>query len=170
MMDVMKINWYPLLLSMNNKTVVIVGGGKIAYRKAKGFENTGATVIVVSPNILPELEGLSFVRCKKKEFERSDLEGAHLIFAATDQDNVNTYVVSCATSYQWVNNVSDGNASNFINPAIVRRGDLVLTASTSGNSPILAKEIKRQWEDQFGDEYEEIVKEYRDKRKTSIQE
>lgn len=164
------INWYPLLLSMDHKTVVIVGGGKIAFRKAKSFEQTGASVIVISPEILPELEDLSFVRCKKKTFERSDLEGAHLIFAATDQNDVNKYVVSCASPHQWVNNVSDGNTSNFINPAVVRRGDLVLTASTSGNSPVLAKEIKRQWEEQFGAEYEDIVKEYRDKRKTSVQE
>ena len=162
------MNWYPLLLSMHNKTVVIVGGGKIAYRKAKGFEHTGANVVVIAPHIMPELESLPFVVWKKKSFEPADIEEAHLIFAATNQDEVNSYVVSCANSFQWVNNVSDGREGTFINPAVVRRGDLVLTASTSGNSPVLAREIKKQWEVQYGEEYKDLVEEFRDKRKTPL--
>ncbi|MGM9929829.1 MAG: bifunctional precorrin-2 dehydrogenase/sirohydrochlorin ferrochelatase [Bacillus sp. (in: firmicutes)] len=152
-------------MCMKNKKVVIVGGGKIAYRKAKGFDQTGAKVLVIAPEIIEELTLLPFVECKQKSFERNDLDGAHLIFAATDNKEINEFVVSSASSQQWVNNVSDGKAGSFMTPAIVRRGDLVLTASTTGNSPVLAKEIKKQWEKQFDERYEQVVEEYRQKRK-----
>ncbi len=59
-------NMYPLMFNLQNKVVVIIGGGKIAYRKASGLKDTGAFVTVVSPEICEEMKELSYITWKQK--------------------------------------------------------------------------------------------------------
>ncbi len=61
-------NMYPLMFNLQNKVVVIIGGGKIAYRKASGLKNTGAFVTVISPEICEEMKGTSFYYLEAKNF------------------------------------------------------------------------------------------------------
>lgn len=155
---------YPVMLKMNGKKVVIVGGGQIALRKAKGFKGSGAEIIIISPTIHEELAQLSYIKWKQKEFEAEDLHGAHLIFATTNIKKLNEYVCQCATESQWFNDTSNSEYSNFITPAVVRRERFVISVSTSGASPILAKKIKKELEERYDDHIVEILEDYERRR------
>ena len=100
-------NMYPLMFNLHNKVVVIIGGGKIAYRKASGLKDTGAFVTVVSPEICKEMKELPYITWKQKTFSNDDIKDAHLIYAATNQHAVNMMVKQAAHDFQWVNVVSD---------------------------------------------------------------
>lgn len=156
---------YPVMLSLTGRTVVIIGGGHIAHRKALGFEGTGAKVIVVAPEIQAELACLPFVECRHKSYEQEDILNADLLFAATNDKELNNRIMAEAPPATWINNVSDGKSGSFMTPAVVRRDDLVISISTSGNSPRLAKEIKKQVETQFGADYGDKVNQYKEQRK-----
>ncbi|WP_379599925.1 precorrin-2 dehydrogenase/sirohydrochlorin ferrochelatase family protein [Oceanobacillus profundus] len=153
-----------MIMKLHGKKVVIVGGGQIALRKAKGLAGTGAAITVISPRILKELEQLHDVAWKQKEFEEKDIEGAHLIFAATSNKSINKNVCACADDFQWVNDISDSEYSSFITPAIVRREKFILTISTSGASPILAKKLKQELEERYDDKMGELVNAYEKRR------
>ncbi|MCP8968544.1 precorrin-2 dehydrogenase/sirohydrochlorin ferrochelatase family protein [Ectobacillus ponti] len=155
---------YPIMLKLAGKKVAIVGGGAIAYRKAAGLAETGADIVVISPQLHESFAALS-VSWRNKRFEPEDITGAHLVFAATDDAAVNRQVAEAAADWQWVDVTSEQELSAFYVPAVVRRGDLVLAVSTSGASPALAKRVKQELEQQYGEEYVQIVQHYKHERK-----
>ncbi|PFM63242.1 precorrin-2 dehydrogenase [Bacillus cereus] len=135
---------YPLMFNLDQKVVVIIGGGKIAYRKAAGLKDTGAFVTVVSPEICEEMKQLPYITWKQKNFTDDDIIDAHLIYAATNQHTVNLMVKQAAHDYQWVNVVSDGTASSFHTPGVIRNDEYVVTISTSGKDPSFTKRMKQE--------------------------
>lgn len=137
-------NIYPIMCNLQGKNVVIIGGGKIAYRKAAGLKNTGAFVTVVSPYICEEMKKLTYITWKKKIFAEEDIQDAHLIYAATNHHDINMMVKQAAHDFQWVNIVSDGTESSFHTPAIIRNDEYVISVSTSGKNPSFAKRIKQK--------------------------
>jgi precorrin-2 dehydrogenase / sirohydrochlorin ferrochelatase len=155
----------PLLFSLQNKKVMIIGGGKIAFRKAKSFVKSGATITIISPQLIEEFTQYPSILWKKKYFEKEDIKDGHIIIAATNDKNTNNYVRDCTSDFQWFNDVSDQTNSNFFTPAIVRRGDLVVSVSTSGKSPVLSKKIKNELENYFEHKFHETVEEYAIERK-----
>ncbi|GAB6610817.1 MULTISPECIES: precorrin-2 dehydrogenase [Bacillus] len=136
---------YPLILNLNKKVVVIIGGGKIAYRKASGLKNTGAFVTVISPEICEEMKELSYITWRQKTFSNDDIKNAHLIYAATNQHDVNMMVKQAAHDFQWVNVVSDGTESSFHTPGVIRNDKYVITISTSGKDPSFTKLLKQEF-------------------------
>ncbi|AJH64226.1 precorrin-2 dehydrogenase [Bacillus cereus] len=137
-------NMYPLMLNLNKKVVVIIGGGKIAYRKASGLKDTGAFVTVISPEICAEMKELPYITWKQKTFSNDDIKDAHLIYAATNQHAVNLMVKQAAHNFQWVNVVSDGTESSFHTPGVIRHDEYVFTISTSGKDPSFTKRLKQE--------------------------
>src|SRR5690606_5419178 len=84
--------YYPMMMKLEGKKVVIIGGGRVAFQKLKGLENTKAKITVVSPTIIPEMEEWLNEHDDiwiQKEFEPSDIEQADLIFATTNDPKVN---------------------------------------------------------------------------------
>lgn len=143
--------FYPLLLDLKNRTVLVVGGGGVAERKVESLIETGAAVTVVSPEVTPALEMLAdwkTIRILKRKFEESDLEGAMLVITATDDVQVQEFVAQAARARNiLVNTVDQPRLCDFIVPAVVRRGDIVLAISTSGKSPALAAALRTQLEE-----------------------
>lgn len=137
-------NMYPLMLNLNKKVVVIIGGGKIAYRKASGLKDTGAFVTVISPEICAEMKELPYITWKQKTFSNDDIKDAHLIYAATNQHAVNLMIKQAAHNFQWVNVVSDGTESSFHTPGVIRNNEYVVTISTSGKDPSFTKRLKQE--------------------------
>ncbi|HDX9576788.1 TPA: precorrin-2 dehydrogenase [Bacillus pseudomycoides] len=137
-------NLYPLVCNLQGKRVVIIGGGKIAYRKAYGLQDTGALVTVVSPEICEEMKKLSYITWKQKIFTDEDIQDAHLIYAATNHHDVNMMVKQAAHDFQWINIVSDGTQSSFHTPAVIRNNEYIVSISTSGKNPAFAKRIKQE--------------------------
>jgi len=154
--------WYPILLNLKDRACVVVGGGTVAARKTKGLLDAGAVVRVISPALSGELNGLA--DAGKIEFVprtyagEGDLVGATLVFAATDRPEVNAAIASDAQRRGVPVNVADGSAEgDFIVPAVLRRGELVLTASASGAGPAVAARIIGELSSRYGPEYAQYL-------------
>ena len=138
---------------------MVVGGGAVATRKARKLYQAGAEVVVVSPEVLPELEDMS-VEVHERPYEYGDLEGADLAFAATDSREVNAAVAREASARGIRINVADRPAEgDFAVPSTLRRGGLQVAVSTGGASPTLARRIRNELEEVFGPEWAGVVEE-----------
>ncbi|MFJ8090864.1 bifunctional precorrin-2 dehydrogenase/sirohydrochlorin ferrochelatase [Lysinibacillus sp. NPDC095746] len=153
-------NYFPIHINIEYKTVVIVGGGHVATQKIASLLPAKANIVVVSPTLdesLLPLAELGQITWREKEFEARDLDDASLIIAATNDTSVNEAVQEAAQHWQLINRADAQAQSDFITPATVRRGPLVLTVSTSGASPALARKIKADLEEQFDEVYDDYV-------------
>ena len=153
---------YPIYLDLQNKKCVVVGGGEVAQRKVLLLLQCGAQVVVVSPEVtekLTELAKDAQITWYAREFKPSDLNGAFLVYTATDKPTVNSYVSTSAhdCGISLVNVVDTPAECTFITPSIVARSDLIISISTSGKSPALAKKIRKQLERQYGSEYGDLL-------------
>ena len=151
---------YPIMLNIQDKKVVIVGGGKVAYRKIVNLLQAGARITVVSPKIHLGIEKLikdNQIIWHKKEFETDDLEGAFLVIAATNNEKVNAHVATFAGASQLVNVVDNQELSTFHVPAKLTRGDLTISVATNGASPTLAKEIRDELALVYDNSYESYL-------------
>jgi precorrin-2 dehydrogenase / sirohydrochlorin ferrochelatase len=138
---------------------VVVGGGRVAARKVGTLLQAGAEVVVISPEVRPELAGMD-VEIQGRPYEYGDLEGANLTFTATDAREVNAAVTREATERGIPVNVADRpSEGDFAVPSTLRRGQLQVAVSTGGASPTLARRIRSGLEEAFGTEWAGIVEE-----------
>ena len=152
---------YPINLRVAGKKCVVVGGGAVACRKIKSLLAAGAEVTVFSPELTAELAEM----VKKKQFnyiarpyQKGDLKGFFLVICATDNTTVNQAVSAEAERLGILANVVDvPELGNFSVPAQVKRGDLLLTVSTGGKSPAMAKKLRQELAKQYGEEYGEYL-------------
>ena len=155
------MRYYPIHLDIKNRDCLIVGGGVVATRKVSTLIECGARVTVVSPDPTPELTKLASegsVTLKKRAYRKDDLTGMFLVIGATDDERLNRQISKDAEQAQILCNIADRpEVCNFILPSIVRRGDLVITISTSDKSPALAKHLRQKLETQFGPEYADFL-------------
>lgn len=148
---------YPITLELQGKSVVIAGGGTVAYRKIQSLMKAGANVTVVSPEAVDPIKDLDeegSLLWIQKPVEDKDYEDAFIIIAATNKPEVNQQIAEIAKSRQLVNVVDEPSLGNFSVPAIVRRGRLLIAVSTGGASPVLAKRIKKELQDIYTSDYE----------------
>lgn len=148
---------YPLCLNISGRLCVVIGGGLVAERKVRGLLHAGGLVRVVSPVVtsgLAELVEQHAIDWRQKTYSRTDLDGALLVFAATDNTGVQQAVRHDARADGLLVNIADApQACDFQVPAVVRRGELILSVATNGTSPAVAAMVRRRVEREFGDEY-----------------
>ena len=153
--------YYPAFLDLRGRRCLVVGGGTIAERKVTGLLEAGARVCVVSPTLTPALSALartSAVEHRARTFRRHDARGCALVVAATGLVAVDDLVAAAARHARALVNVVDRpGACDFILPSVLRRGDLQIAVSTGGQSPALAREIRRHLEAEIGAEYGALV-------------
>jgi precorrin-2 dehydrogenase/sirohydrochlorin ferrochelatase len=138
---------------------VVVGGGEVANRKARKLLQARAKVVVISPNVKPELASVA-VEVLRRPYREGDLEGAFLAFAATDRREVNAAVAQEARERGIPVNAADKpSEGDFALPSTLRRGQLQVAVSTGGASPTLAQRIRRELEGAFSFEWAGIVEE-----------
>src|SRR5512147_267573 len=115
--------YYPIYLQLQDRSCVVVGGGKVAEGKVEGLLAAGAIVTVISPDLTPHLQGLvnqNEIRHIARPYERGDLAGAFVVICATDRPEINHQVWQEASAHgQLVNVVDDLPRCNFIAPAIL---------------------------------------------------
>jgi precorrin-2 dehydrogenase / sirohydrochlorin ferrochelatase len=149
--------FYPINLDLRGRRCLVVGGGSVGARKARTLVDCGAAVLVVSPETDSAMEALAEaggVTLKRRPYRSSDLAGVFLAFAATDNPDANRRVGEDARRRSVLCNIADRpEDGDFILPARVIQGDLLITVSTSGQSPALAKKLRKELQDQFGPEY-----------------
>ena len=151
------MSYYPIFLQIEGMRVLVVGGGNVAQRKVETLLESGASIFIVSKELTPKLKRLvdnGDVRFLGEEMKDEFFDDAFIVIAATDDKDLNHKVsMSARRRDLLVNAVDQPEDCNFIVPSVVRRGDLLISISTSGKSPALAKKIRELLEAQFGDEY-----------------
>jgi precorrin-2 dehydrogenase/sirohydrochlorin ferrochelatase len=129
----------------------------VGARKVKTLLECGARVTVISPETVSDVDHLSEagrIDLKRREFSPEDLAGRFLVIGATDDVKLNRQIAAEAEKRQMLCNIADfPEGCNFILPAVVRRGDLLIAISTSGNSPAFARTLRKQIESNYGPEY-----------------
>lgn len=152
------MGYYPIAIDITGKPCLIVGGGRVAIRKAGALLEAGAEVTLLSPDVDDSAADLSGIEIIRREFAPGDTAGYVLVIAATDNREINALVSAEAEqNHALVNVVDDPELCTFIVPAVVRRGDLIISISTSGSSPALAGHLRRQIEEEYGPEYEALT-------------
>ena len=156
------MTYYPVNLDIRNRKCLVVGGGSVGTRKAKGLLACGAVVTVVGPKIsrhLRTLAGPKDLCLLSRPYRTSDLDDMFLVIGATDDEAVNRRIGQEAGQRGILCNIADQpERCNFILPAVVRRGELVIGISTSGLSPATSKHLRKKLEMQFGEEYADFLK------------
>lgn len=150
---------YPMFVDLSGRRCVLVGGGEVASRKARKLLESGAEIVVISPEVKPELESAAS-ELHLRPYREGDLAGAHLAFAAASLREVNAAVAREAHERGVPVNVADESSEgDFAAPSVLRRGGLQVAVSTGGASPTLAREVRMRLEDLFGDEWAGLVEE-----------
>src|SRR3954468_4615984 len=152
--------YYPIYLDIEERNVVIVGGGNVCARKAETMMKYGARVTIVSPEFTDEIEQWArdgALAIKRKPYETADIEGANIVIASTDDQNVNEQIAAdCRARRIPVNVVDVTPLCEFIVPAIIEKGSIQIAVSTGGKSPALARTLKEDLQRAIGPEYAEV--------------
>jgi siroheme synthase-like protein len=154
--------FYIACLKLTGRRCLVVGGGEIGLEKVEGLLACDGRVTLIAPEAIPELERLAAegsIDWQRREYAGpEDLEGVFIAIAATDDTDANIRVYEDAERRAMLVNIVDvPPLCNFILPAIVRTGPLAIAISTAGASPALAKRIKREIADSFGEPYARLA-------------
>jgi precorrin-2 dehydrogenase/sirohydrochlorin ferrochelatase len=153
--------FYIACLRLSGRRALVVGGGEIGLEKVEGLLACEAAVTLVAPEAVPELVALAeegSIRWERRAYQAGDLDGCLIAIAATDDTDVNIDVFNDAEARAMLVNVVDvPPLCNFILPAIVRTGPLAVAISTAGASPALAKRMKREIAQAFGEPYAQLA-------------
>ena len=153
--------FYIACLRLTGRRCVVVGGGEVGLEKVEGLLACNGDVVLVAPEAEPalvELAAEGSIRWERRAYEPADLERTFIAIAATSDTDVNIRVFDDAERRAMLVNVVDvPPLCNFILPAIVRTGPLAIAISTAGASPALAKRMKREVAELFGEEYARLA-------------
>jgi precorrin-2 dehydrogenase len=159
--DLLETPLYIACLRLGGRACLVVGGGSVGLEKVEGLLACGARVTLVSPEATAELEAYAeegSIRWERREFRDADLDRSFLAIGATGSTEVNISVYEAAERRAMLCNVVDvPPLCSFILPAIVRTGPLAIAISTAGASPALAKRMKREIADAFGEPYARLA-------------
>jgi siroheme synthase-like protein len=156
--------YYMACLDLEGRSVLVVGGGRIAHEKVVGLLECGADVTVVAPQIRPDLRELR-VRWLPRRYERDDLAGRYLVVAATELEALNASVSRDAARRSLLCNVVDDPAKcTVILPAVHREGPIAIAVSTGGASPALAKRLRDQFAAQVTPQVVSLARKLRARR------
>src|ERR671910_3884674 len=159
--DMLDTPFYIACLKLTGRRCLVVGGGEIGLEKVEGLLACDGKVVLVAPEAVPELEQLAAegsIEWIRREYASGDLERTFIAIAATDDTETNIRVYEDAERRAMLVNIVDvPPLCNFILPAIVRTGPLAIAVSTAGASPALAKRMKREISELFGEEYARLA-------------
>jgi precorrin-2 dehydrogenase/sirohydrochlorin ferrochelatase len=159
--DMLETPFYMAAIKLKGRRCLVIGGGDVGLEKVEGLLLCDADVRLIAPEAVSELgryaaEGS--ISWERREFHDGDLDGAFLAIAATSDTDVNVSVFEGAERRAMLVNVVDvPPLCNFILPAIVRTGPLAIAISTAGASPALAKRMKREIAETYGEPYARLA-------------
>jgi precorrin-2 dehydrogenase / sirohydrochlorin ferrochelatase len=152
------ISLFPMFVKLARRRCLVVGAGKTAEEKIPTLLRCGASVIVVAPGATRTIQGWAGenkIIWEQRRFEFRDLDGVFLVVIATPLKSLNRTVSEQAQQRQILCNVvRDRSLCSFYYPAVVQRGPLQIAISTAGHSGALAQRLRKQFEVQFGPEWE----------------
>ncbi|GAB4195725.1 MAG: siroheme synthase CysG [Wenzhouxiangellaceae bacterium] len=144
------MNYYPLFMNLQDRAVLVVGGGSVAARKISLLLRAGARISVVAPSLNEELQSLAnagSIQHRRGFFRPRQLDRVYLVIAATDDAAINRQVATAAEQRQLLVNVVDQpDLCSFISPAIVDRNPLLIAISSAGAAPVLVRQLRQRLE------------------------
>ena len=153
--------FYIACLKLSGRKCLVVGGGDIGLEKVEGLLACDGDVTLVAPDAIEPLRDLAAegsIAWERRAYEPADLEGTFMVIAATNDTEVNIGVYEDAERRAMLVNVVDvPPLCNFILPAIIRTGPLAIAISTAGASPALAKRIRNEIADEYGEPYAKLA-------------
>jgi siroheme synthase-like protein len=159
--DMLETPFYIACLKLRGRKCLVVGAGEIGLEKVEGLLACDGDVTLVAPEAGPELTQLALegsIKWEQREYTPADLEGTFMVIACTDDTDINIGIYEDAERRAMLVNVVDvPPLCNFILPAIVRTGPLAIAISTAGASPALAKRMKAEVSELFGEEYAQLA-------------
>ena len=160
--DMLETPFYIACLKLKGRRCVVIGGGDMGLEKSEGLLACGGDVTVISPDAGPELEALAAegsITWEQRDYAGpEDLEAVFIVIACTDSTETNIQIYEDAEKRAMLVNIVDvPPLCNFILPAIVRTGPLAIAISTAGASPALAKRMKREIGELFGEQYAQLA-------------
>jgi precorrin-2 dehydrogenase/sirohydrochlorin ferrochelatase len=157
----MSTTFYMACLKLTGRRCLVIGAGSVGLEKVEGLLASDANVHVLAPDVCTEIEELASagdIELTRRVYQPGDLEGHFLAIAATSDTDTNVAVFDEAESRSMLCNVVDvPPLCSFILPAIVRTGAIAIAISTAGASPALAKRMRREISELFGEEYAELA-------------
>ena len=133
----------PIILDLRGRKAIVVGGGRIAYRKAKALADEGAHVTVVSPVFVDEFSTMPNATLVQRTYEAGDTEGFQLVITATGNHDVDQIIYDEGNGRgTWVNSADDPDRCSFYLAATHRDGNVIVAVSTEGKSPALASHLR----------------------------
>jgi len=152
--------YYPIFLDIEERPVLIIGGGEVCARKAETMMKYGGSVTIVSPLFTDEIEQWARdgrLKLSRKLYDERDLDGAAIVIASTDDRCINARIArDCRRRKIPVNVVDVTHLCEFIVPAIIESGSIQVAVSTGGKSPALARTLKEDLRRTIGSEYAEV--------------
>lgn len=159
--DMLETPFYIACLKLKGRRSVVVGAGDIGLEKVEGLLACDGDVTVIAPKAVDEIAKLAAegtIKWEQREYESGDIDGAFMAIAATNDTDVNIRVFDDAEAQGKLVNVVDvPPLCNFILPAITRSGPIAIAISTAGASPALAKRMKNEIAEQFGEAYADLA-------------
>jgi uroporphyrin-III C-methyltransferase/precorrin-2 dehydrogenase/sirohydrochlorin ferrochelatase/precorrin-2 dehydrogenase/sirohydrochlorin ferrochelatase len=151
--------YFPFFVDIKHKKCCVIGGGVIAYRKIEALLEFEADITVISPFFCDEIYKLADkLHLINRTYLEKDIDDAFFVIAATDQPEVNSAVSkACIDRKILINAVDEMDKCSFLFPAYVKHGDISIGVTTSGKSPVLAGQIKRNIQDMLPDYYGSLV-------------
>jgi len=151
---------YPVSLEVRNRRCLVVGGGGVALRKVQGLVEAGARVTVVAPEVVNPMSTMAErgeITLERRSYDGDATTGGwSLVFAATDDREVNERVFSEAEEVGiWANVADDPEICSFHLPARVRRGPLQIALGSAGEAPFAVARLRRLFERRLGEEWGE---------------
>jgi precorrin-2 dehydrogenase/sirohydrochlorin ferrochelatase len=135
---------YPANLVVEGRSVLVVGGGRVALRKVAELVEAGAVVTVVAPRVLDEVAALA-TTVERRPYRAGEVAGHRLCVVAVDDPAVAAAAYADAEAAGvWINSADDPERCSFTLPARIRRGDVLVTVSTGGRSPAVAAWLRER--------------------------
>jgi precorrin-2 dehydrogenase/sirohydrochlorin ferrochelatase len=158
-----------MFVKLEGKRCLVVGAGKVGEPKIGGLIETGARIHVIALEASEPVHAWANagkITLELRAFAAGDLDGTFLAVVATASRTLNGSIYREAQRRGVLCNVvDDPEYCDFYYPAVLRRGDLQIAISTSGQSPSLAQKLRQQLERQFGPGYAQWVAELGETRK-----
>ena len=151
-MEVEEKPYYPVFLKLDGRTCLVVGGGRVAWRKIAGLVECGGRVIVVAPRVAAEVEDAADrgeLEIRRREFCKDDLEGVFLVYAATDRPAINARVLELARRAGCLAAAVDASwrQGDFLTPARFRHDGVTVAVSSHGKSCCRSRDLKNEIRD-----------------------
>jgi precorrin-2 dehydrogenase / sirohydrochlorin ferrochelatase len=144
-------SFYPLLLDLSGRKILVIGGGNVAARKINTLVEYNADITCIAPDVhidIKKLAARGVITLNRKAFQQGDVEGFDLVFTATGDEVISELArEECLQYGALLNSADEADLSDFINPATLKRGAFTITLSSGGLAPFFVQHIKKKIEE-----------------------